>query len=402
MELAKITRGLYAFIDFESGEKQLELEMADLKILMDKQALISNTIMYVAQTLINHNLPVESHPEIYIVNSQISNLMRDSRTTHAVYLGWFTFCDPTEVTVLVVPYEFRIHWSLAIIELDKQIVWLVNSIQGSHPEIKADNVHLGIEPPQAAQLDHASYICNHILKLNKDKIEYVSGAEMLTKIIYEAMGAQEFEIRAPSQNQWLAKVEDTSSESEGEKRAPPSHTTIGGRKLERVKRASGKQTEVLTSVDEPPPLPDHKRKREQEMVTVAQKRAKMERLMESFARERILKGDYDTKWKPSAKSFRRLRTKNPTIGTFEEEAWDAYIAEHVDLDEPAIKLSEAELSEMKEAFRPNFKKVTPPRPSSSSSEDSKKTKWDRVGSEKTIHLEHSKHDSEQSRRAEKT
>ena len=37
-------------IDFESGQRQLELEMVDVKILLDKHALVSDTIMYICQT----------------------------------------------------------------------------------------------------------------------------------------------------------------------------------------------------------------------------------------------------------------------------------------------------------------------------------------------------------------
>ena len=49
-ELQKVTRGLYVYVDFESGQRQLELEMVDLKILLHKHALVSDTIMYICQT----------------------------------------------------------------------------------------------------------------------------------------------------------------------------------------------------------------------------------------------------------------------------------------------------------------------------------------------------------------
>ena len=49
-ELQKVTRGLYIFIEFESGQRQLELEMTDVKALLDKKSLISDTIMYISQT----------------------------------------------------------------------------------------------------------------------------------------------------------------------------------------------------------------------------------------------------------------------------------------------------------------------------------------------------------------
>ena len=64
--------------------------------------------------LIKHNLPVESHPEIFVINSQISTLMRNSRTSHDAYIGWFQFCDPSEVTVLVLPYNNRYLFSLCL------------------------------------------------------------------------------------------------------------------------------------------------------------------------------------------------------------------------------------------------------------------------------------------------
>ena len=47
--LEKVSRGLYVYIDFGMGQKQLELEMTDVNLLMTKKALISNTIMYIAQ-----------------------------------------------------------------------------------------------------------------------------------------------------------------------------------------------------------------------------------------------------------------------------------------------------------------------------------------------------------------
>ena len=48
--LQKIMRGLYVFIDFASGQRQLELEMQDVRLLLDEQSLISDSIMYVGQT----------------------------------------------------------------------------------------------------------------------------------------------------------------------------------------------------------------------------------------------------------------------------------------------------------------------------------------------------------------
>ena len=48
--LQKIMRGLYVFIDFASGQRQLELEMPDVRLLLDEQSLISDSIMYVERT----------------------------------------------------------------------------------------------------------------------------------------------------------------------------------------------------------------------------------------------------------------------------------------------------------------------------------------------------------------
>ena len=47
--LGKVSRGIYVYIDFQSGQKQIELEMKDIRLLTDKKALISDTIMYTAQ-----------------------------------------------------------------------------------------------------------------------------------------------------------------------------------------------------------------------------------------------------------------------------------------------------------------------------------------------------------------
>ena len=50
VELQKVTRGLFVYVDFESGQRKLELEMVDVKILLDNHALVSDTNMYICQT----------------------------------------------------------------------------------------------------------------------------------------------------------------------------------------------------------------------------------------------------------------------------------------------------------------------------------------------------------------
>ena len=43
--------------------------------------------------LIVHSLPKEAHAEVFIVNSQISHLIRDSKTMHTVYRGLYVYID---------------------------------------------------------------------------------------------------------------------------------------------------------------------------------------------------------------------------------------------------------------------------------------------------------------------
>lgn len=80
-----------------------------------------------------------------------------------------------------------------------------------------------------------------------------------------------------------------------------------------------------------------------------QKRVKMERLMEGFAWQHLFKGEIEQEiWKPSSSTIRKLRTKNPSIGFFYDAAWEAYIQEHAQKNEPEVSLAEEDLQERRE------------------------------------------------------
>lgn len=246
---------------------------------------------------------------------------------------------------------------------------------------------------EAANIDFAAYIHEGIVNMQKKAPKHIGGGEMITRIIYEALDKTDQLVPGPSQTLWLELVEDFEDEQEDQEQAPPSHTTIGGRKLEKVPRETMSPTpnktptqgDKSTSGKEESPMDLGKRKREPEKVSVEQKRTKMERLMEGFARQRLLKGEIaQEKWKPSSSTFLRVRTKNPSKGFFDDVAWEEYIQEHIQTDEPEVKLKEEDLHEMKELLqhRPTPEESTTPsqegtNPSPSHSEESQSSKHSR-------------------------
>ena len=155
----------------------------------------------------------------------------------------------------------------------------------------------GLKQPGDVLIDYASYILNTVVKARNDDPKYIGGGEVLTRIIYEAMGKTTKLNRAPSQNLWLMHREEA-REDEEERRARPSSSTIGPRRLEKVVKGPTQDEIEAHQGMVQERVRVQKRKDDEERETRLQKRAKMERMLQGFVLERSMRGDTSPKCKP--------------------------------------------------------------------------------------------------------
>ena len=61
----------------------------------------------------------------------------------------------------------------------------------------------GLTQPGDVHIDYATYILDTVVKAKNKDPKYIGGGEVLTRIIYEAIGKSSELNRGPSQNIWL-------------------------------------------------------------------------------------------------------------------------------------------------------------------------------------------------------
>ncbi|MCO5548797.1 hypothetical protein L7F22_002259 [Adiantum nelumboides] len=127
--------GVYMYLNMSNGERCLSLNAPYIEILRNPKAELLDTIVYAGINVVKLSVPKESISEIFILHPQLGEKLRDMNHPQESLIKWFTYCCPMETTTIVFPYCHSGHWSIAIFEVDKRIVWTLNSIARSHHEL---------------------------------------------------------------------------------------------------------------------------------------------------------------------------------------------------------------------------------------------------------------------------